>query len=183
MFEQEKQIIEQAWGAARTACRRGCARGDTPHRGGRRCGRAAMRRTRRRRAQPVAGQRVGQEGDNHVFPDSADAHHARRRVGVVRQNGAQTRLRASRRARRAAGRGALRRLYRSGGDTHALVCQYRRMGRHGHHGRYVGYGGFVRTDRLRRASERRRRHRRGVGTRAGRAGNHRGQLLQSARAR
>ena len=125
----------------------------------------------------MESQRVGQKGRHPLFPDPAHAQDAGRGTGVVRQDGGQARLREAGRARRTARRGALRRLHRPGCDPHAVVCQHRRLCRHGHDGRHVGHGRLLRPDRQARPPIGRRGHRRRTGTRAGRPGHHRGQLL------
>ena len=152
--------------ASRTTGRRTGGQGRTPHGGTRRPGQKRME-----------GQRVGQEGRDPLLPDPAHAQDGGRRTGVVRQDGAQARLRGAGRAGRAPGRGSLRRLHRPRSHSDAFVREHRRLRRHRHDGRHVGHGGLLRPDRQTRPPLGRRGHRRRARTRAGRARDHRGQLL------
>ena len=140
------------------------------------------RRSRSTPKRASGGERMGQKAVILYFRCSPCAAW-RRGARMVRQDGAQARLRGAGRARRAPCRGTLRRLHRPGAIPHALVCQYRRLRRYGHDGRYVGHGRLVRPDRTPRPPLGRRGNRRRAGARAGRAGHHRGQLFPSARAR
>ena len=73
--------------------------------------------------------------------------------------------------------GAALGLHRAGGDPDAVLRQPRRLCRRGDDGRHLGDGRLLRADRPARASLGRRRHRRRAGADAGRADDHRGQLL------
>ncbi len=122
------------------------------------------------------------------FRINGQRRDAGRQLEFLRQGSAQIqRLGRSticrrRRARRAAGDGAARRLHRRQRGADAELRQRGRLRGQRHHGRHLGDGGFLRADRQERAFVRRRRHRRRAGTVAGRAQPSSRTIASSARA-
>ena len=107
-------------------------------------------------------------------------------VGPVSRSTTRSRssgLRRPRRARRAAGRGALRLVPLRGRRADAGLREHRRLGRPANDGRHLGDGRLVRADRRRRPPLGRRRHRRRARAAAGAPGHRSRTGPSSARAR
>ena len=113
---------------------------------------------------------IGLAGPGRSIPFLRQGSH---QVRAFRRGG----LRAVGRACRAPGGCAPRCLHRSQRRADAELRQHRCVRRRGDDGRHLGDRGIVRTDRQERAPLRRCRHRRGLGTAAGKPHHYRGQLL------